>query len=568
MWNWIKPQCTPWTRRVRALFLCGTFALVSSGGDLSSTAASTAPVLPGASPPANRRASDSSAPTTPNGLVVAGAASNHVALTWSPSVDDGGAAGYRLMANGAIPGNTTSASFSVTGLLPATRYEFALQAFDAAGNYSTPVSAVSSTKAATAGRFVTARPTTYASIVPTLQPGDTLVLEPGNYLDDSMPGLQLRDLNGTAKAPITIMGDPTKPRPVLMGRGDVNTVRFANSSYILLKHLEIDSLNLGGDGVRADGVAHHITLEDLVIKRVGPDQSTVGISTNGGTTWNWVIRRCVIDGAGTGLYLGNSLGGQPFIGGVIENNLVINTLGYNLQIKHQFASLYPSLPGMPVGPSVTVIRNNVFSKSAKGARGTSARPNLLVGSFPLSGPGSSDRYEIYGNFFYGNPTEGLFQGEGNIAFHHNLLVNPWGIGLTVQVHKGEVRDIQIYANTILATGSGIRVSGGAAGYTQRVVGNAVFAGAPIRAGDQASNVTGDYASAVNYLVNPMGAPGALDLYPKAGMLQGASIDRRPYTSFIDFDRDFNGQPQSDAFRGAYGGSGKNPGWLPRLEIKP
>jgi hypothetical protein len=223
---------------------------------------------------------------------------------------------------------------------------------------------------------------------------------------------------------------------------------------------------------------------------------------------------------------------------------------------------------MPSGPSVTLIRNNVFSKTGNSATGGNARPNLLVGSFPLTGPGSNDRYEIYGNFFYGNPTEGLVQAEGNVAFHHNLLVNPGGSAITVQVHNGEVRDIRIFANTIVASGIGIRVSGGSAGYAQKVIGNAVFAGTPISAADQSSNVVDSFASAGNYLVNPMASPGTLDPYPKAGMLQGAPIDQASFAAFVDFNRDFNGQTQSDTYRGAYGGSGTNPGWLPRLDIKP
>ena len=557
-------------RRSTVLFVCISLGLAACGGGSESTA-TPIPVpspSPGPSPITPPPSADQTAPTVPTGLAVTSVGYDRVDLAWQPSSDNVAVKGYRVLANGAALGTSTSTTFGANGLLPATQYAFTVQAFDEAGNQSAVSSAVTSTTAAAVGRMLAANPGNYASIVPTLRPGDTLVLEPGAYSDGSMPGLRLRDLNGTPQAPITIMGDPTKPRPVLMGRGDVNTVRFGNSSHIVLRHLEIDSLNLGGDGVRADGVAHHITLDSLVIKGVGPDQSTVGIATNGGTTWNWVIRRCVIDGAGTGLYLGNSLGDVPFIAGLIENNLVVNSIGYNMQIKHQLASLYPVLPGLPSGPSVTIIRNNVFGKSGNSATGANARPNLLVGSLPLAGPGANDRYEIYGNFFYSNPTEALFQGEGNIAFHHNLLANPSGNGINIQVHNGEVRTVFIFANTVVASGTGIRVSGGSAGYVQKVVGNAVFASSPISAQDQSSNVVDGYSNAGNYLVNPTGVPGVLDLYPKAGMLQGTVIDRSLFAAFVDFDRDFNGQLQPNSFRGAYGGSGTNTGWLPRLEIRP
>jgi hypothetical protein len=546
-----------------ALGACGG----GSGPAAPVAAAPSAPAAGGAAPPPSAP-TDLVPPSAPAGLAVSDVATDGVQISWQPASDNVGVAGYRVLANGVPLASTNLARITALGLLPSTSYVFAVQAFDAAGNFSASASSAPVTTLPAVGRLLSASPSTYAALVPTLKAGDTLVLEPGNYADPDMPGLRLRDLNGAPGAPITIMGDPTKPRPVLVGRGDVNTVRFASSSHIVLRHLEVDSRSLGGDGIRADGVAHHIALDDLVIKGVGPDQSTSGISTNGGTTWNWVIRRCVIDGAGTGLYLGNSPGDQPFIAGVIENNLIINSIGYNMQIKHQTAGAYPSLPGMPAGPSVTLIRDNVFSKSGNSATGSNARPNLLVGSFPLTGPGSSDRYEIYGNFFYGNPTEGLFQGEGNIAFHHNLLVNPSGSAVTIQVHNGEVREIRIYANTIVASGTGIRVSGGSAGYSQKVSGNAVFAGTPISAADQSSNVVDGFANVASYLINPMASPGALDLYPRAGMLQGAPVDQASVAAFVDYNRDFNGQVQADTYRGAYGGNGANPGWLPRLEVKP
>jgi hypothetical protein len=63
--------------------------------------------------------------------------------------------------------------------------------------------------------------------------------------------------------------------------------------------------------VNADGGgdwAHHITIDNFLIYGYDADQSIVGISTNGCTTWNWIIRNNVIRRAGTGMYLGNSPG--------------------------------------------------------------------------------------------------------------------------------------------------------------------------------------------------------------------------------------------------------------------
>src|SRR5262249_150356 len=142
--------------------------------------------------------------------------------------------------------------------------------------------------------------------------------------------------------------------------------------------------------------AHHITLDGLTIFGYGANQQKVGISTKC-PAWGWVIRNNVIKGSGTGMYLGNSDGSAPFVAGLIEHNLIMDTIGYNLQIKHQRQR--PIISGMPEDRSVTIIRHNVFSKSNNSSREKLARPNLLVGHWPPDGAGMEDSYAIYGNFF-------------------------------------------------------------------------------------------------------------------------------------------------------------------------
>jgi hypothetical protein len=411
-----------------------------------------------------------------------------------------------------------------------------------------------------------------------LKPGDTLLLAPGNYGVTSgggdtgdVPGLPIFNLNGTAAAPITIMGPDSGPRPILLGRSTHNTVRIANSSYVVVRNLEIDNRGLGAAGVASQGVSHHITLENLYIHGVGDDQQTVGISANSAASWNWVIRNNRIIGAGTGMYLGSSTGNVPFVAGLVEHNLIQDTIGYNIEFKHQYA--WSSIPaGMPTGNTATVVRHNTFVKRSTFVSEYGARPNLLVGDQPPSGPGSGNSYEIYGNFFYQNPTEGLFQGEGNIAFHHNVLVNTAGRAITIQRHNGSVRTVRIYSNTIVARDQGITVSGGQTGSTQRVSGNAVFAASPISVSGadatQSDNVTGSQASAATYLVNPTGALGALSLYPKSGQLQGSALNTTGWSAFADWNRDFNGTTETWTTRGAYAGTGANPGWQLNLDIKP
>jgi hypothetical protein len=346
-----------------------------------------------------------------------------------------------------------------------------------------------------------------------------------------------------------------------------NTVRIANSSHVVLRNFEIDGRDLGGDGVNGQGPSHHMTLDGLTIRGVGDEQGTVGISTNRAPAWNWTIRRCTITGAGTGMYLGHSDGRHPFVAGVIEHNLVRDTRGYNVQIKHQRP--WASGIGAPTTPTRTVIRHNVFVKQANASRGAMARPNLLVGDVPASGPGSANGYEIYGNYFFQNPTEALFQGEGNIAFYANLLVNDAGPGVVIQPHNGRVRDVHVFGNTIVTAGTGISIAASDALDERMAVANLVYAATPIVAAHQEANFVAHHEQASRDLVRAKDDDGNIDLRARPGVAAGPVLDMHEVASFTDSDRDFDGRVRDWRLRGAYATDATRPArWRTRLAIKP
>jgi hypothetical protein len=408
---------------------------------------------------------------------------------------------------------------------------------------------------------INADPSNYRNVLAGLNAGDTLNLAPGTYMN----GLPISNKSGTATQPVVIAG-PDDQSAVFKANDCCNTVQLESVSHITVRNLTLDGAGTNGAfGVDARGTTHDVTIESLKIVNFGGDQQVVGISTKG-PAWNWVVRRNTIIGAGTGMYFGNSDGTAPFVNGVIEHNLVIDTIGYNLQVKHQLPR--PTNVGLPTGDSRTIIRHNVFSKQNNAATGALARPNVLVGHFPLSGAGSNDRYEIYGNFFYQNPVDALFQGEGNIVLHDNVFVNAFGSGVNITSHNDKPRTVTVYHNTVVATGNGIRIANGDTAYVQKIIANAAFAGTPISGPNQQGNVTGGYASAADHLVAPTGALGTLDLYPRAGQLAGTATDLAQFGGFVDGARDFNGTARNGVHRGAYEGNGSNPGWHLALSIKP
>jgi hypothetical protein len=335
---------------------------------------------------------------------------------------------------------------------------------------------------ATLAQEFAAGPSNYRELLSRLEPGDTLFLLAGEY----HYGLPLHNLSGSADRPILITGDPGKT--VFLARAGHNTVSIANAAYLIVKNLKLDGLGLRVDGVKCEGHAgwsHHITLENLQIFGHGHDQQIVGISTKC-PAWGWVIRDNVVVGAGTGIYLGNSDGSDPFISGLIEGNVILNTLGYDLQIKHQNGR--PDLPGMPAQASATVIRDNVFGKAQNAATGPMARPNLLVGHWPLEGKGAKDTYWIGNNLFYENPVEALFQGEGRFVLRDNLFINSVGDAVHVQPHNDIPREVVVANNLVLASGDGIRVLSKPARPSRVWVdGNVVAAGQSLLGGFRSHN---------------------------------------------------------------------------------
>jgi len=394
-----------------------------------------------------------------------------------------------------------------------------------------------------------ADPSNYFSVLKQLRAGDTMMLAPGRYLN----GLPVHGMVGMPGKPIVIRGPQSQPFARFIARPGAHTVSIINSAWVEIRNLDLDGNGLAVSAVRAEGHAdwaHHITLDNLLIEGHGANQGISGISVFA-PAWGWVIRNNVIVGAGTGMYLGQSDGSAPFVAGLIERNLIVDSIGYNLQIKHQ--GLRPRIEGMPEGKSITIIRHNVFTKSSNSSSGAMARPSLLVGHWPMSGPGAEDTYAIYGNFFYQNPTEALFQGEGNFTFYSNVLVNTLGDAIHIQPHNDVPRRIDVFHNTVLAARTGIRVTGGHPDYMQRLTANAVFAGAPLTGGEQQANITGPLAEAADHLADPFAPLGRLELAPRPGKLITAPLNVLPQAPYPDLNLDFDGRVYLGPIAGAYAG---------------
>ncbi len=417
-------------------------------------------------------------------------------------------------------------------------------------------------------KTVTAGPSDYKSKLGALKAGDVLELSAGTY-----PLLSISNLAGTKSAWITIRGPVSGAPAVIEANPCCNVIELKKVRYLALENLVVDGNNNGGSfGVSAKGGTSNevsdIRVEGCTFRNFGGDQQQVAISTKTPTS-GWIIRGNTIIGAGTGMYLGNSNGAAPFVGGLIEGNLVKDPLGYCIQVKWQKPRpTHPALPTAASGPSATIIRHNVLIKNDK-KTSTGARPNLLVGGFPQSGAGSSDVYQIYGNFLFNNPHEYLLQASGRVVIHDNLLVGATSTALALRDHDLPISVARVFNNTIYGGAKGISISGSAT--EVRVVGNLIFATTGISgtATDQRDNLVATVAQAKTYVTSPSLTLSAMDFYPLAGQCEGSALDLSAFSSALDYDLDFNGQSKgARTFRGAYAGAGANPGWSPDATLKP
>lgn len=398
-----------------------------------------------------------------------------------------------------------------------------------------------------AARDLDATPATLDEVLGTLAPGDTVHLAAGTY-----GHFTLTDVVGTASAPITLEGPADLGAVVRADDGPCcNTIQIdGNVSYVVLRHLTIDGHGVeGAFGVDARGPdVHHVTIEGCTFVGHDASQQTVAISTKTPTA-GWVIRGNRILGAGTGMYLGNSDGTDPFVDGLIENNFFFDTIGYCVQIKWQLP--HEVVPGCSAGPSRTIVRHNVFLKADRPSP-DGDRPSLLVGGFPESGPNADDTVQIYGNLFVHNPREALLQASGRVSIHDNVFLDTPVAAIRVADHDLPLRRAWIYDNTIHVAGTGVSVGTAAEGTW--LVGNAIFASPPVTGSPDTmrDNVAASPDQAAASVVSPSTMLASADYHPQAGQLLGAPLDASPFASDLDYDLDFDCRPRGDfTVRGAY-----------------
>jgi parallel beta-helix repeat protein len=139
---------TPQTSYTVSGLACGTSYSVAieaydAVGNHSSQ--TTATLATSACPQVPSAGADTQPPTVPGSLAVQSSTQTSVTLSWNPSTDNVGVAGYGAY-QGAVPvGQTAQLNYTFTGLSCGTSSAFGIDAYDAAGNRSAQASVIAST---------------------------------------------------------------------------------------------------------------------------------------------------------------------------------------------------------------------------------------------------------------------------------------------------------------------------------------------------------------------------------------------------------------------------------------
>ncbi|GIV18458.1 MAG: hypothetical protein KatS3mg023_0209 [Armatimonadota bacterium] len=128
------------------------------------------------------------------------------------------------------------------------------------------------------------------------RPGDTILLASGEYEG----GLFFENVHGAPGKPIVIAGEKPDNPPVIRGGGEC--LHLSKVSHIEIRHLVLAGARYNGlnidDGGHYDSPAHHIVLQGITVRDIGPEGNCDGIKLSGVTDFR--VEGCTVERWGDG----------------------------------------------------------------------------------------------------------------------------------------------------------------------------------------------------------------------------------------------------------------------------
>lgn len=236
------------------------------------------------------------------------------------------------------------------------------------------------------------------------RPGTHVRIAPGSY----RPGVYAANLQGTRQLPIVIEGaEPDNP-PVFEGGREA--WHLSDCAFVTLRNLVVRGQSINGvnvdDGGTYDSPTHHLVLEGLRIRDIGPKGNCDAIKLSG--VDDFVVRNCVIEGWG---------GQAPdMVGchrGVVEDCTFRGKQGFSQHTG-------PQTKG---GSSQIVVRRCRFLNAATRAvqlGGSTGLPYFR----PRGAPYEAKEITVEGCVFVGNEAPIAFVGVDGAVVRYNTIYRP------------------------------------------------------------------------------------------------------------------------------------------------
>lgn len=275
-----------------------------------------------------------------------------------------------------------------------------------------------------------------AAAVQGLQPGDALLIGPGTYSVVSVPVKWDVTVQGTASAPIWIVGADPNRKPVLT-RTDtrqnlMNVGESAPTRFVCFRHLEFT----GGDDLIKLYHCQDVWIDQCHIHH----GDGVGIATNSRDTERIYITRNEIHhpgnagDTGEGMYLGANNGARIMRDSVIALNYVHHTAG--------------GTQGDGIELKQGSYRNWIVGNIVHDTR----YPGILV-----YGTGGVAENVVEGNVVYDSLDNGM-QVQGEALVRNNLVVNAAFDAFHSRDHQGQSTNLTVVHNTFVNRGRAVDLS--------------------------------------------------------------------------------------------------------------
>ncbi len=236
------------------------------------------------------------------------------------------------------------------------------------------------------------------------EPGTIIQLAPGTYESE----IEIKDLKGTAAAPIVLMAQDPGNRPLFKGgRFGLHLIRC---DYVILRKLRVTGASSNGinidDGGNTRSPAHHIMLDNLDVSETGPTGNRDGIKLSG--LDYFLVRNCRVTGWG-----GSAIDMVGCRRGVVE--------GCHFEGREGFSQ--SNALQMKGGSRDLMVVGNTFRDV--GHRSINIGGHTGLPFFrPSAGDYEATRIEVAGNEFHGSIAPIAWATAKGGYVHHNDFLYP------------------------------------------------------------------------------------------------------------------------------------------------